>query len=154
VCCLHSCYYVTVCFRYCSCWCWERQCKGTVTLFQCLAQTHTRLTALCPGLPGWAGTRKVKLIWILLKQEAVSGSGISGAICIMQVCISLQTTMSAPHHSAFLQAGCSSCLPINCVKAVSGSRSRKGSHVEWLLVVGLSDLNSLVVWCRWLHECH
>jgi len=22
--------------------------------------THTRLTALFPGLPGWAGTRKVK----------------------------------------------------------------------------------------------
>jgi len=31
--------------------------------------THTRLTALFPGLPGWAGTRKVKPIWILLKQE-------------------------------------------------------------------------------------
>ena len=30
--------------------------------------THTRSTALCPGLPGWAGTRKVKPIWILLKQ--------------------------------------------------------------------------------------
>ena len=28
---------------------------------------HTRLTALFPGLPGWAGTRKVKPIWILLK---------------------------------------------------------------------------------------
>ena len=26
--------------------------------------THTRLTALCPGLPGWAGTRKEKPIWI------------------------------------------------------------------------------------------
>ena len=25
--------------------------------------THTRLTALYPGLPGWAGTRKVKPIW-------------------------------------------------------------------------------------------
>jgi len=37
--------------------------------------THTRLTAPCPGLPGWAGTRKVKPIWIFLKQ--VSGSGIS-----------------------------------------------------------------------------
>jgi len=38
--------------------------------------THTRLTALCPGLPGWAvTTRKVKPIWILLKQETVSGSG-------------------------------------------------------------------------------
>ena len=33
--------------------------------------THTRLTALCPRLPGWANTRKVKLIWILLKQEAM-----------------------------------------------------------------------------------
>ena len=43
--------------------------------------THTRLTALCPGLPGWAGTRKVKPVWILLKQETVSGSGISWAIC-------------------------------------------------------------------------
>jgi len=38
--------------------------------------TYTRLMALCPGLPGWAGTRKVKPIWILLKQETVSGSGI------------------------------------------------------------------------------
>ena len=44
--------------------------------------THTpRLTALFPGLPGWAGTRKVKPIWILLEQETVSGSGISWAIC-------------------------------------------------------------------------
>ena len=31
--------------------------------------TRTRLTALFPGLPGWASTRKVKPIWILLKQE-------------------------------------------------------------------------------------
>ena len=29
--------------------------------------THTRLAALCPGLSGWAGTRKVKPICILLK---------------------------------------------------------------------------------------
>jgi len=38
--------------------------------------THppTRLTALFLGLPGWAGTRKVKPIWILLKQETVSGT--------------------------------------------------------------------------------
>ena len=39
--------------------------------------THTRLTAPCPGLPGSAATRKVKPIWIFLKQETVSGSGIS-----------------------------------------------------------------------------
>ena len=42
--------------------------------------THIRLTALCPGLPEWAGTRKVKAILILLKQETVSGSAISWAV--------------------------------------------------------------------------
>jgi len=42
--------------------------------------TKKHLTALCSGLPGSAGTRKVELIWTLLKQETVSGSGISWAI--------------------------------------------------------------------------
>jgi len=28
-----------------------------------------RPSGLCPGLPEWAGTRKVKPIWILLKQD-------------------------------------------------------------------------------------
>jgi len=46
-----------------------------------LNNTHTCLKALCPGLPGSASTRKVKPIWILLKQETVSGSGIRWAIC-------------------------------------------------------------------------
>jgi len=46
-----------------------------------LVTTHTLFNGLCPGLPGWAGTRKVKPIWILLKQETVSGSGILWAIC-------------------------------------------------------------------------
>ena len=62
--------------------------------------THTRLTALFPGQPRWAGTRKVKLIWILLKQETVSGSGISWAICKSVPC-SRQITMPVPHHSSF-----------------------------------------------------
>ena len=53
--------------------------------------THTRLTAFCPGLPGWAGTRKIKPIWILLKQKTVTGSGISWAICKPAPC-SKQTT--------------------------------------------------------------
>jgi len=44
--------------------------------------THTRthLMALCVVIPGLVGTRKVKPIWILLKQETVSGSGICWAI--------------------------------------------------------------------------
>jgi len=61
-------------------------------------QTHTRLTALCPGLPRWAGTRKLKPIWIFLKQQTVSGSGISWAIC-KSAPYSREITMPAPHHS-------------------------------------------------------
>ena len=44
---------------------------------------HTRacLMILLTRLRGRASTRKVKPIWILLKQETVSGSDISWAIC-------------------------------------------------------------------------
>ena len=70
----------------------------------CTENTHTHtntcLTALFPGLPRWAGTRKVKQICILLKQDTMSGSGISWAICTSAPC-SRQITMPAPHHSSF-----------------------------------------------------
>ena len=73
---------------------------------------NTRLTAFCPGLPGRAGTRKVKPIWILLKQETVSDSGISWA-----------TSLQTDNHAStppltFLPAGCPSCRPTNSVKAL------------------------------------
>jgi len=74
--------------------------------------THTRLTALFPELPRWAGTRKVKPIWILLKQETVTWQW-------RQVCTLLQTDNHATHHnSVFLQAGCPSCCPTNSVKTL------------------------------------
>ena len=41
-----------------------------------------------------------KSIWILTKQEIVSGSGISWATCKSAPC-SRQITMPAPHHSVF-----------------------------------------------------
>ena len=44
--------------------------------------------------------RKVKPVWILLKQETVSGSGISWAICRSATC-SRQITMPIPLHSIF-----------------------------------------------------
>ena len=62
--------------------------------------THTRSMALFLGLPGWAGTRKVKPIWILIKQETVSSSGISWAIC-KSAPRSRQITSPTPHHSVF-----------------------------------------------------
>jgi len=63
--------------------------------------THTRLTALFQGLPGWASTRKVKPIWILMKQETVSSSGISCVIC-KSAPRSRHITTPAPHHSFFI----------------------------------------------------
>ena len=56
--------------------------------------------ALCQGLPRWAGTRKVKPIWILLKQMTVSGSGIRWAVC-KSAPRSRQTTTPTHHHSVF-----------------------------------------------------
>ena len=61
-----------------------------------ITHTHTRLTALYR----WASTRKVKTIWILLKQETLSGSGISLAIC-KSAPRSTQITTPAPQHSVF-----------------------------------------------------
>ena len=75
-----------------------------VKIKQCFSyHTHTHTLPFngpFPGLPRWAGTRKVKLIWILLKQETVSGSGISWAIC-KSAPRSRQITTPAPHHSVF-----------------------------------------------------
>ena len=59
---------------------------------------------------------------ILLKQETVSGSGISWAI-YKSAHRSRQITMPAPHHSVFLQAGCPSCHPTNSVKALKAKAS-------------------------------
>ena len=70
--------------------------------------------ALCLGLPSWAGTRKVKPIWILLKQETVSGSGISWAACKSAPC-SGQITTPALYHSFFSDA-----LPITA-KSIKSS---------------------------------
>ena len=56
--------------------------------------------AFDPGQPGWAGTRKVKPVWILLKQETVNGSGISWAVC-KSAPSSRQTTTPASHNSVF-----------------------------------------------------
>jgi len=78
---------------------------------EAIGSKHTHpFMALFPGLPRSAGTRKVKPIWILLKQETLSGSGISW----MEVC----TTQ-------FLQAGCPSCRQTNSMKGTVGTVGSK-----------------------------
>ena len=67
-----------------------------------VAQQHTThpFNGPFPGLPRQAGTRKVKPIWILLKQETVSGSGVSWTIC-KSAPRSRQIATLTPHHSVF-----------------------------------------------------
>jgi len=60
-----------------------------------LRYTHTQ-----PFNSPFSRTAWVKPIWILLKQETVSGSGISWDIC-KSTTRSRQITMPAPHHSVF-----------------------------------------------------
>ena len=65
--------------------------------------THTHTHAFNGPLSGTTRVgryQKVKPIWILLKQETVSGSGISWAIC-KSAPRYRQTTTPAPHHSIF-----------------------------------------------------
>ena len=83
---------------------WVREMKTARIFLEANIHTHTRLTALFPGIPRWAGTRKVKRIWILLKQETVSGSGISWATC-KSAPRSRQITTPAPHCSVFYRPG-------------------------------------------------
>jgi len=85
--------------------------------------THTCFTALFPRLPGWAGPRKVKPIWILLKQETVSGSGISWAICKYAPC-SRQITMPATHHSVFYRP--------DALPATQPTVSNSNNNSSWL----------------------
>ena len=72
---------------------------------------------------------KVEPMWILLKQDTVSGSGISWDIC-KSATRSRQITMPAPHHSVFLQAGCPSCHPTN---SVNQQRQRTEGSNHWRL---------------------
>ena len=117
-----------------ACICCWMPCRSTAATEcqPCSTHTHTCLTALCPGLPRWAGTRKVKPVWILLKQETMSGSGISCAIC-KSAPRSRQITMPAPHHSVFLQAGYPSCHPTNSVKALKAYAGHSAIDLYLLL---------------------
>ena len=88
-----------------------------VRLVFCKDHTHTHtFNGPFSGTTQVSRYLKGKPIWILLKQETVSGSGISWAIC-MSAPYSRQTTTPVPHH-CFLQAGCPSCHPANSVKAL------------------------------------
>ena len=112
----------------------------------CVTHTHTRLTALFPGLPGWAGTRTVKPIWILLKQETVSSSGISRALC-KSAPRSRQITMPAPHHSVFYRPDAlPATQPVLCVSWLQLFQCTVAVHI----VVIMKAENFVKASCLWI----
>jgi len=116
-----------------------------LSVYESITHTHIRLTALCPGLSGWAahsfngpfpglprwaGTRKVKPIWILLEQETVSGSGIHWAIC-KSAPHTRQTTIPAPHRSVFYRPDALPATQPNSVKALKAINRSISKYLEW-----------------------
>jgi len=94
--------------------------------------------------------RKVKPIWILLKQETVSGSGISWAIC-KSAPHSRQITTPAPHRSSFLQTGCPSWCPTNSVKALKAYQTKQqhSRHYQATLHACSAQLQPIVTHVAW-----
>ena len=62
----------------------------SICLFIYFPKTHTRLMALCPGLPGWAGTRKVNQSGFLAEARDSEWQWHQLGHNYMQVCTSLQ----------------------------------------------------------------
>ena len=89
------------------------------------------------GLSRWAGTRKVKPIWILLKQETVSGSGISWAIC-KSAPRSRQITTPAPYHSVFFTGRVPFLSPNQQRQSTEGISMRKYISKNWVMLVWLA----------------
>ena len=99
---------------------------------------QTCLTALCPGLPGWAGTRKTNLDFSDFN-KARDSEWQWHQLGHMQVCTSLQTHNHAStpplSHSVFLQAGCPSCRPTNSVKALKATEGLSPRNSELNLIL-------------------
>jgi len=118
----------------------DLRCRSLLTVCQrrlgLLLHTSHTYNGPLPGLPRWAGTRKVKPIWILLKQETVSGSGISWAIC-KSAPSSRQITTTAPHHHSVFYSP----------DAIPDAQPTASKH--WRLLLDLQNLYLGFQW--WSH---
>jgi len=90
------------------------------------------------GLPGWAGTRNLKSVWIFLKQETMSGSQLG----YMQVCTLLQTTTPAPHRSVFYRPDA---LP--AAQPTASKHSFHYIHVSFMLRIALTTVRCSIFCC-------
>ena len=95
--------------------------------------------------------QKGRPIWILLKQETVSGSGISWAICKSAPRSRHYNHISTPPLS-FLQAGCPSCHPTNSVKALKAVTCRCTGNVQVMLYKCYTSAARVTWTCNFAHS--
>jgi len=82
----------------------------------CYTHTHNHFTALFPGPPGWAGARR-ELLDSVVQGKIDRGRHTDH----LDGRHSIRTNQCPPPASHFMQAGCPSCHPTNCVKALKAS---------------------------------
>ena len=92
--------------------------------------THTRLTALFPGLPEWASTRKVKTNLDFTEARASEWQWHQLGIC-KSAPRSRQNNHANTSPLSFLQAGCPSCRPTNSVKALKAFVNETTTHKKY-----------------------
>ena len=101
---------------------WYGKREREIDPFNCPLSMTTRVSRYQKGKP----------IWILLKQETVSGSGISGPYASLHLAPDRHHTSTPP--LSFLQAGCPSCRPTNSVKALKA----------WYCMVNVDSYNAII----------
>jgi len=90
------------------------------TFLSMTTHTHTKPfyspLGFCLEPPGWAGTRKVKPIWIYWSKRKWVAVASTGPYANLHLD---PDTLPRQHHTTeFLQAGCPSCSPTNSVKSL------------------------------------
>jgi len=80
-------------------------------------QQNNRLTALFPGPPGWAGTRR-ELLDFVVQGRINRGRHTDHPAGRHSIRTNQYPPPPSPH---FLQAGCPSCHPTNSVKALKAT---------------------------------
>ena len=130
--------YYWYCCCCCCCCCYDTTRDASLPCPQKLTHTHThQFNGPFSGTTRVSRYRKVKTVWISLKQETVSGGGISWAIC-KSAPRSRQITMPAPHHSVFYRPDALLAAKNNTVKALKALEN--GPEMEVVKKVAPSSM--------------
>jgi len=126
---------------------WQIRQRGGQLKSACVLYTHTHLMALCPGLPGWAGIKKVKTSLDFTEARDTRDSEWQWhQLDHMQVCTSVQTDNHAGTPPlSFLQAGCPSCRPTNSIKALKACVLYMSAYYHQIFTVFVYHIDCICI---------